>query len=143
MTVWYLAGKMSGIPQFNFPKFDRVADALRAAGMIIITPSELDTADIRAAALASKDGKPMGVGGSWGDFLARDVKVIADNVDGVILMDGWLGSKGARQEAFTALKCEKKLAFLIEGLNGTYAVREASRSEVSYNLRVYMEEAFR
>ena len=108
MTIWYLAGKMSGIPQFNFPKFDRVAATLRAAGMIIITPSELDTAEIRTAALASKDGQPMGVGGSWGDFLARDVKVIADQVDGVILMDGWLDSKGARQEAFTALQCEKK-----------------------------------
>lgn len=142
MTIWYLAGKMSGLPQFNFPKFDEVTTTLREKGMAIVTPSELDSPEIRAAALASKDGQPLGVGGSWGDFLARDVKVISDQVDGVILMYDWISSKGARQEAFTALQCGKRLAYLTEGLNGTYAVVDTDREAVSKALRTYMEEAF-
>ena len=103
----YLAGPMSCIPQFNFPMFDAVASLMRAKGWDIQSPAELDEDDVRNAALASKDGAPMGrVGGrdvTWGDFLARDVKLLADECGGVLLLPGWEGSKGARLEAFVAI----------------------------------------
>lgn len=101
----YLAGPMTGIPQFNFPLFDRVAAELRDAGWDIVSPAELDDPDTRAAALASPDGAPGDSslnGETWADFLARDVKLIADAVDAVILLPGWEASKGARLEAFVA-----------------------------------------
>lgn len=107
---WYLAGKMSGVPQFNFPMFDRVSAELRSYGMTIVSPAELDRPEIREAALASPDGVPneRNTGGeTWGDFLARDVKLIADSVDGIILTPGWLSSRGARLEAFVGLLCNK------------------------------------
>lgn len=102
---WYLAGKMSYIPQFNFPKFDEVSAALRGQGLTIVSPAEMDSPEVRAAALASPDGIPnerTSGGATWGDFLSRDLKLIADTVDGVILMGGWLDSKGARQEESAA-----------------------------------------
>ena len=101
----YLAGPMTGRPKFNFPAFDAAAELLRRRGWEIISPAELDDPATRAAALASPDGAPgsgTANGETWADFLSRDVKVIADEVDAVILLNGWEESKGARLEAFVA-----------------------------------------
>ena len=108
---YYLAGPMSGIPQFNFPAFDTAKLSLLAEGYDVVSPAELDDETARAAALASPDGDleayKDATGETWGDFLARDVKLIADEVDGVILLEGWEESKGARLEAFVARTCGK------------------------------------
>lgn len=140
---WYLAGPMSNIPQFNFPLFDKVAGALRVQGADIISPAEMDEPEVRAAALASPDGRPderTSGGKTWGDFLARDLKLIADQAGGVLLMPNWLGSKGARQEAFTAINCGKKLADLVVGEGGTFAIREVSVAYAHSRLAEYMQK---
>lgn len=142
-TRWYLAGPMSNIPQFNFPWFDKVATALRAQGATIVSPAEMDEPEVREAAMASPDGRPderTSGGKTWGDFLARDLKLIADQVDGVLLMPNWLGSKGARQEAFTAINCGKKLADLVVGADGTFAIHEVSILYVHHRLTEYMQK---
>lgn len=101
----YVAGPMTGLPQFNFPAFDGAAACLRADGYAVVTPSELDSDASRAAALASDDGEP-GVyaeetGESWGDLLARDVKLIADEgIEAIVVLPGWEQSRGARLETF-------------------------------------------
>src|ERR1051325_9395844 len=99
----YTAGPMTGYPQFNFPAFDCAAQSLRIAGFDVVSPAELDDPADREHALKSPDGAP-GTEGShtWGELLARDVKLIADEVDGVVLLPGWENSKGARLEAFIA-----------------------------------------
>jgi hypothetical protein len=120
---------MTGFPQFNVPLFDTVASALREQGWTIVSPAELDSEEVRAVALASPDGKlsPEGLiaGETWGDMLARDVKLLADGVevptgemigvfegepvkirqpiDGIVLLPGWQNSRGARLEAFVGL----------------------------------------
>ena len=100
----YLAGPMSGLPQFNFPTFDAAAKNLRSKGWDVVSPAELDDPKTRAAALRSPDGAPgSGAtnGETWGDFLARDVKLIADEgIEGIICLTGWQRSKGARLETF-------------------------------------------
>ncbi len=103
----YLAGPMTGIPQFNFPAFDEVARQLRSLGHEVVSPSELDTSDTRAWALASKNGVPPGgvtpEGETWGDILARDVKLVADSdIDAVVVLKGWERSRGALLETFVA-----------------------------------------
>lgn len=106
----YIAGPMTGIPQFNFPTFDTAAEHLRSLGFEIQSPAELDDPETREAALASPDGAP-GSGAAndetWGDFLSRDVKLIADVVEGVAVLPGWETSRGARLETFVARLCGK------------------------------------
>jgi hypothetical protein len=99
----YIAGPMTGIPQFNFPAFDACAAWLRGDGYDVVSPAELDDAETRAAAMASKHGfiEDMRGHGTWGDFLARDVKMMADDgIEGIVVLPGWDKSKGARVETF-------------------------------------------
>ena len=117
----YLAGPMSGIPQFNYPAFDAAAAYLRDNGFDVMSPAEMDDPNIRAAALASPDGAHREFQDTleraghqpetWGDFLARDVKIVADQCDGIVLMEGWAGSRGARLEVFIALQVQKPVFF--------------------------------
>lgn len=108
---FYLAGPMSNVPQFNIPAFDQAASQLRSQGLTIVSPAELDLPEVRAACLESPDGAPTlktSNGETWADFLARDVRVIADQVDGIVLLDNWYRSRGARLEAFVGLLSGKE-----------------------------------
>jgi hypothetical protein len=101
---YYLAGPMTGIPQFNFPLFYRVAGLLRQEGYLIVSPAELDDAEDAGAALQSATGDPKTAKRSWGDFLARDVKILADGgITGIVFLPGWEKSRGARLEATVGL----------------------------------------
>jgi hypothetical protein len=96
---------MSGIRQFNYPAFIKAAEELRRAGYDVVSPAELDDPRDREAALASPDGAMLqysnGTGKTWGDFLARDVKLLADDgVEAIVVLDGWSTSRGARLETF-------------------------------------------
>lgn len=103
----YIAGPMSGIPQFNIPAFDAAAARLRAVGYDAVSPAELDDPKTRKAALDSPDGEIKDTlnGETWGDFLARDVKLVADSIDAVALLPGWEDSRGAQLEVFVARLC--------------------------------------
>lgn len=102
-TKVYLAGPMTGFPQFNIPAFDAAAKDLRSRGLEVVSPAELDDPETRAAALASKDGLALNKDESWGDFLARDVKLIADDgIEAIVVLPGWMYSPGALLETYVA-----------------------------------------
>lgn len=125
--VLYIAGPMSNLPHFNFPLFHAVAADLRAEGYTIVSPAETDAPDTQIAAMASPDGKVPADGKvgheTWGDMLARDVKMLADGldemvpdkdhpgnhktvtlkIDGLALLPNWQRSRGARLECFVGL----------------------------------------
>lgn len=42
MAVVYIAGRMRGVPGFNFAEFDRVAAKFKADGHIVLNPAEHD-----------------------------------------------------------------------------------------------------
>ena len=101
----YTAGPMTGIPQFNYPAFISYAASLRAHGFEVVSPAELDDPDDKEAALASPDGSMLHYTGAtrktWGDFLARDVKLIADDgIEAIVVLPGWERSRGARLETY-------------------------------------------
>jgi hypothetical protein len=111
---YYLGGPMTGRPQFNFPAFDAAAADLREQGYKIVSPAELDADETREAALASADGSPgegSSNGETWGDFLARDVKLIADKCGGMIVLPEWNQSKGARLESFVTFLCKNPIVY--------------------------------
>lgn len=118
---FYIAGPMTGIPQFNFPAFDVAAASLRSFGYLVVSPVELDDPSSRSAALANETGDPeqynADTGETWGDLLARDVKLIADEVSGVVALEGWEDSRGARLEVFVARTCGKPVYSHEEWLN--------------------------
>lgn len=100
----YLAGPMTGRKQFNIPTFDLAAADLRRRGFEVVSPAELDDPETRAIALQSPDGAPgsgSANGETWGDFLSRDVKLLADGgIEAIYVLPGWEKSRGARLETF-------------------------------------------
>jgi dATP/dGTP diphosphohydrolase, N-terminal/Domain of unknown function (DUF4406) len=138
----YTAGPMTWIPQFNYPAFDQVATVLRRKGFDVLSPAEMDSDEMRERAMASPDGAPGAIAGleSWGDMLARDVKIIADEADGVVLLPGWEQSKGARLEAFIARHVGKPVFYNLSGTTGFAGRDEHDRvcfcTELLENLEV-------
>lgn len=111
----YIAGPMTGVPQFNVPAFDKMAARLRGLGHDVVSPAELDSEEVRAELLASPDGRyEFGGaitqdGSTWADFLARDVKLIADQIDEIAVLPYWWKSRGARLEVFVGLLSKKPI----------------------------------
>lgn len=127
MSKFYLAGPMSGIPQFNYPMFIRVARELRRMGYDIVSPAEIDSDEDKADALSSKNGEFEVGNKTWGDFLARDVKLLADGgITGIIFLPGWEHSSGAKLEATVGLL--KRFQFMRWDDNGNYPVPYARMS---------------
>lgn len=97
---------MSNTAHFGFKVFDAVADELRHRGIDVISPSELEDQTTRRVALASKDGNPgpylKKTGLTRGRLLGRDVRLVLDDADCVIVIPGWRRSRGALVETFTA-----------------------------------------
>lgn len=101
----YLSGPMSGIKSFNVPAFDAAAADLRAHGYEVVSPAELDGPEARAAIMASPHGSHADLppGETWGFYLARDVRLLADDgIEVVFVLPDWAQSKGARLETFMA-----------------------------------------
>ena len=103
----YLAGPMTGHPQFNYPLFLRVAEELREKGWDIHNPVEMDDPEVREAAMQSEDGKldedSRIAGHSWGQILGKDIEFLSDRCDSIVLLPGWALSRGARLEAYCAV----------------------------------------
>lgn len=87
MTLLYLAGPMSGLPDWNYPAFHKAAAELRAAGYEVINPAEVnpDTTQPWAACLRA--------------CLAEVVRC-----DVIAMLPGWEKSKGARLEHHVAIE---------------------------------------
>ena len=103
-STWYLAGPMTGIPQDNLPAFIKAAAALRDEGFTIVAPVEFETAEVMQAVIDNPELTfNEAAGTTWGSALARDVEIIADEIDGLVFLPGWEKSKGARLEAFVGI----------------------------------------
>jgi Domain of unknown function (DUF4406) len=105
--AWYVCGPMTGIPRFNYPLFDLVTQRLRLTAEVI-SPCELDSQAMQDGARASPDGDfgqltELSNGETWGDVLARDVRIIEKRVGQFALLPGWQRSRGARLEVFVGL----------------------------------------
>lgn len=77
----YVAGPMTGLPDFNFPAFHAAAKALRDRGFEVENPAE-------------NEAPPCG---SWLAYMRMAV-VQVSKVDTLVLLPGWEKSKGARVE---------------------------------------------
>lgn len=101
---WYLASKMSGLPGFNYPEFDRIAAVLRDLDYTIVSPAEFEHESHRKRiAEANGDEDHDEIGTPWVDCLARDVAVVANpRCLGIIVFGPWHDSRGALLETQVA-----------------------------------------
>ena len=89
MTNVYIAGPMTGLPEFNYPAFRAAGDQLRARGLNILNPID--------AELFKTTGAPQ----SW-DWYMRHALRMVTRADAVCLLPGWHKSKGANLEVTVA-----------------------------------------
>lgn len=94
MEKFYLAGPMTGLPEYNFPEFDRYCEILRKKNFDIISPHEID------------HGETPETRGSldYHLYIKEGLKALL-TCDAVILMPGWENSHGSRFEVEVARKC--------------------------------------
>lgn len=145
MTKVYLAGPMSGYPQFNFPLFMRAATLLRADGWDVVSPAELDAEHgVDKEAMASTDGNAAKLSTTWGTLLARDVKLIADGgIEGIMFLPEWERSRGARLEAFTGTQIAGFKFFKYLPYKDSYITRDFPAESVTLRLATYTNEWIR
>lgn len=81
-AVLYVAGPMTGLPNFNREAFNSAAGKLRRAGFEVLNPAELE-APCEAP--------------EWGDWMRAALGQLL-KADGVALLPGWRDSRGATVE---------------------------------------------
>jgi hypothetical protein len=82
----YIAGPMTGLPDFNYPAFNRAAGALRAKGYHVENPAD----------------NPIPPCGTWKGYMRMAIAQLV-TCDTVALLPGWSDSKGAKVEHQLAL----------------------------------------
>lgn len=136
--TYYLAGKMSGIPQFNVPEFFRVAAVLRQQGHRVINPAELDEEHVRLAALRSLRGDVVDLPGGmtgWAEIMGRDIAAVLDEeVDAVAVFDNWPASKGAKMEVYAAYVTGKPVVRIAINRGGDIDLRPISVDDIERGL---------
>lgn len=90
----YIAGPMTGLPDFNFPAFNAMALHLRSLGFEALNPAEL--------------GMPNGL--PWCTYMRPALGLLLRS-DSVMLLNGWTSSKGAKLEWTVAQALQMQLYY--------------------------------
>ena len=91
--VLYLAGPMSGIADFNYPLFNRIARVWRTYGYRVLNPAENYGGD---------------TGRTRAEYIAADIPLVL-KADALIVLPDWEGSVGTRHEMHLAQLMEKSI----------------------------------
>lgn len=111
----YLAGPMTGYPQFNFPAFIDAAEQLRAEGHEVFNPAEADIEEFGAEPFMNSDGSEGStdsVGATLRHVLKKDCSWICDHAEAIALLPGWEKSSGAGVEWTLAKALGLKFIYL-------------------------------
>lgn len=96
MQKIYIAGPMTGIKDFNYPKFIYIASILRRLGFEVVSPVEI----------GDKYGPPVVLNSDREKLekvMNEELKAI-ERCDAIYLLDGWERSIGAKAELVHAIE---------------------------------------
>lgn len=86
--AYYLAGPMSGLPEYNYPRFDQACALLRNEGLEILSPHEV---------LRPGNHVEMQKEALW-EYMMGETRELLERAGGIILLPGWYTSRGALAE---------------------------------------------
>jgi hypothetical protein len=75
----YVAGPMTGLPEYNYPAFHAAAERLRSNGHTVLCPAE----------------HPEGL--TYAEYMRRDILMVLV-VEAIAVLPGWEKSRGAQIE---------------------------------------------
>lgn len=94
MNRVYIAGPMSGLPDLNYPEFNRASAYLRELGYEVENPAE----------------NPAPACGSWAGYMRMAIAQLVQ-CDEIHMLRGWQQSRGAKLEHEIA----QQLGLLVSG----------------------------
>ena len=94
--VIYIAGKMRGLPCYNFKNFFYYQVEFERSGYTVINPAEMDCLRWLAGEYIGDD--------DYECLLDLDCKIIREEVDILFVLKGWETSEGAKREIEEAEK---------------------------------------
>jgi len=86
LPILYLAGPMSGLPEFNHPAFHDASSQLRAAGYLVVNPAE----------------NGLAADAPWIRHMRRDIILMMQSAEAVATLPGFGDSRGALIETALA-----------------------------------------
>lgn len=106
----YIAGPMTGYPEFNFPAFKRAAEKYHHLGWTVFNPADKSSEEavVAHSSFGEGDGAALVASGwSFREAYKWDTdRVIA--ADAIYMLKGWEASPGARGEHAVAMAMKSK-----------------------------------
>lgn len=116
LPVLYLAGPMSGLPEFNYPAFHQAARVLRTAGFEVLNPADNVAPE----------------SGAWADYMRLALGQLV-RADAVAFLTGAGNSRGALLEMRVAADLEMRVrpvrAWLTEARQTAFMARLLATTE--------------
>jgi Domain of unknown function (DUF4406) len=85
-VILYIAGPMTGLPDYNYPAFHAAEQRLIVAGFTVLNPAHHQC----------EAQTP-----TWHDWMRLGLRAVT-NADGIALLPGWQRSRGTRAELAAA-----------------------------------------
>lgn len=105
----YIAGRMSGMPDLNYPMFHAAAANLRKLGYKVESPAECELPPETT---------------SWQQFMRSGITQLM-RCDAIVMLPGWEPSRGANAENAIAKMIDMPVMTLAEAIEHGLAWREA------------------
>ena len=101
----YIAGPMTGLPEYNYPAFRAAAVLLRGEGHEVVNPVELGEKYGTADEINTDPVK-------FADLILEELDALA-TCDAIYLLPGWEKSPGTRRELEVALAPYNRLQIIV------------------------------
>lgn len=92
--VHYLAGPMTGYPEYNYPAFSVAVELLRMRGFTVHSPHEVPW----------PEGHGLMMENDLWEYMMKETDKLLSMCNSIILLPGWADSRGAKTELTSAMK---------------------------------------